>query len=63
MTKKLVAIPEGNLMRIAAMKSVTTLSALKEKPGVDRKTLRAINIRLLCPNLNGGSAKSVRLGA
>lgn len=43
MTKKLVAIPEGNLMRIAAMKSVTTLSALKEKTRVDRKTLRAIN--------------------
>ena len=43
MTKKLVAIPEGNLLRIAATKSVATLSALKEKTGVDRKTLRAIN--------------------
>ena len=42
MTKKL-AIPEGNLMRIAATKSVTTMVALKEKTGVDRKTLRAIN--------------------
>ena len=43
MTKKLVAIPEGNLLRIAATKSIATLSALKEKTGVDRKTLRAIN--------------------
>ena len=43
MTKKLVAIPEGNLLRIAATKSVATLSALKEKTGVDRKTLRTIN--------------------
>jgi hypothetical protein len=43
MTKKLVAIPEGNLMRIAATKSVVTMVALKEKTGVDRKTLRAIN--------------------
>jgi hypothetical protein len=43
MTKKLVAIPEGNLMRIAATKSVTTMVALKEKTGVDRKTLRGIN--------------------
>jgi hypothetical protein len=43
MTKKLVAIPEGNLLRIAATKSVATLTALKEKTGVDRKTLRAIN--------------------
>jgi hypothetical protein len=43
MTKKLVAIPEGNLLRIAATKSVTTMVALKEKTGVDRKTLRAIN--------------------
>jgi hypothetical protein len=43
MTKKLVAIPEGNLMRIAATKSVETMVALKEKTGVDRKTLRAIN--------------------
>jgi hypothetical protein len=43
MTKKLVAIPEGNLLSIAATKSVATLTALKEKTGVDRKTLRAIN--------------------
>ncbi len=43
MTKKLVAIPEGNLMRIAATKSVTTMVALYEKTRVDRKTLRAIN--------------------
>ena len=43
MTKKLVAIPEGNLLRIAAMKSIATLSDLKEKTGVDRKTLRTIN--------------------
>ena len=42
MTKKL-AIPEGNLLRVAAMKGITTLSALEEKTGVDRKTLRAIN--------------------
>jgi hypothetical protein len=43
MTKKLVAIPEGNLMRIAATKSVVTMVALNEKTRVDRKTLRAIN--------------------
>ena len=43
MTKKLVAIPEGNLLRVAAKKDVATLSALKEKTGVDRKTLRTIN--------------------
>jgi hypothetical protein len=43
MTKKLVAVPEGNLMRIAATKGVETLSALKEKTSVDRKTLRTIN--------------------
>jgi hypothetical protein len=42
MTKKL-AIPEGNLLRIAEKKGVATLSALKEKTGVDRKTLRTIN--------------------
>jgi hypothetical protein len=42
MTKKL-AIPEGNLLRVAAKQGITTLSALKEKTGVDRKTLRAIN--------------------
>ena len=43
MTKKLIAIPEGNLLSVAASKGVTTLSALKEKTGVDRKTLRLIN--------------------
>jgi hypothetical protein len=43
MTKKLVAIPEGNLLRIAATKSITTLSDLEEKTGKDRKTLRTIN--------------------
>lgn len=43
MPKKLIAIPKGNLLRIAATKSVTTLTDLKEKTGVDRKTLRAIN--------------------
>ena len=42
MTKKL-AIPEGNLLRVAAKKGITTLSALNEKTGVDRKTLRTIN--------------------
>jgi hypothetical protein len=42
MTKKL-AIPEGNLLRVVAKKGITTLSALKEKTSVDRKTLRAIN--------------------
>jgi hypothetical protein len=43
MSKKLIAIPEGNLMRVAATQSITTLTALKEKVRVDRKTLRAIN--------------------
>jgi hypothetical protein len=43
MPKHLIAIPKGNLMSIAASKSVTSLAALKEKTGVDRKTLRLIN--------------------
>jgi hypothetical protein len=43
MSKKLIAIPEGTLMRVAATQSITTLTALKEKARVDRKTLRAIN--------------------
>ena len=43
MPKNLIAIPEGNLMSVAATKSVTTLTDLKEKTGVDRKTLRLIN--------------------
>lgn len=43
MPKNLIAIPEGNLMRIATSKSITTQTDLKEKTGVDRKTLRAIN--------------------
>ena len=55
MTKKLVAIPEGNLLRIAAMKSIATLSDLKEKTGVDRKTLRTIN--------TGGQVKETTLQA
>jgi hypothetical protein len=37
------SIPEGNLLGIAKSKGITTFSALKEKTGVDRKTLRAIN--------------------
>jgi transcriptional regulator with XRE-family HTH domain len=43
MAKKLQAIPAGNLTRIAASKGCETISAIKEKTGVDRKTLRAIN--------------------
>ena len=43
MSKTLITIPEGNLMRVAATKRITTLTALKEKTGVDRKTLRAID--------------------
>jgi Cro/C1-type HTH DNA-binding domain len=43
MPKEMVSIPEGNLLSVAATKSITTLSALKEKTGVDRKTLRSIN--------------------
>jgi hypothetical protein len=43
MSKKLIAIPAGNLLRSAATKDVATLLSLKEKTGVDRKTLRAIN--------------------
>jgi len=43
MTKKLVTIPEGNLLRIAKNKGVATLLALNEKTRVDRKTLRTIN--------------------
>lgn len=34
MTKK-IAIPKGNLLRIAGSKSITNLSALEEKTGVD----------------------------
>jgi len=33
MPKEMKAIPEGNLLRIAATKSVMTFSALKEKTG------------------------------
>jgi len=33
----------GNLLRVAGKQGITTLSALYEKTGVDRKTLRAIN--------------------
>jgi hypothetical protein len=43
MAKKLIAIPEGNLTNIAKTKGITTLVDLKEKTGVDRKTLRAID--------------------
>jgi hypothetical protein len=43
MSKTLITIPEGNLLRVAATKSITTLTALREKTRVDRKTLRAIN--------------------
>ena len=42
MTKKLT-IPEGNLLRVAAKKGITTLSALYDKTEVDRKALRTIN--------------------
>src|SRR5262245_48995328 len=42
MSKKMIVIPKGNLMRVAASKGHDTFSALKEKTGVDRKTLRAI---------------------
>jgi hypothetical protein len=43
MSKEMKAIPAGNLMSVAATKGITSFSALKEKTGVDRKTLRAIN--------------------
>jgi len=43
MPKKLIAIPEGNLLRVGTTKGCETLSALWEKTGVDRKTLRLIN--------------------
>lgn len=43
MSKKLIAIPGGNLMRVAETKGITTLTALKERTGVDRKTLRLAN--------------------
>jgi Cro/C1-type HTH DNA-binding domain len=43
MPKEMVSVPEGNLLSVAKSKGITTLSALKEKTGVDRKTLRAIN--------------------
>jgi hypothetical protein len=43
MPKEMVSIPEGNLLSVAKSKGITTLSALKEKTSVDRKTLRAIN--------------------
>jgi hypothetical protein len=45
MSKEKISIPAGNLMRVAATKGITTLSALssQEKTGVDRKTLRRIN--------------------
>jgi len=43
MSKEMISIPAGNLMSVAATKGITSFSALKEKTGVDRKTLRAIN--------------------
>lgn len=43
MPKVMISIPEGNLLRVAEAKSIMTLSALKEKTRVDRKTLRSIN--------------------
>jgi hypothetical protein len=43
MSKEMISIPAGNLLSLAATKSIPHLSALKEKTGVDRKTLRAIN--------------------
>jgi hypothetical protein len=43
MSKEMISIPAGNLMSVAATKSITTLVSLKQKTGVDRKTLRAIN--------------------
>jgi hypothetical protein len=43
MPKEMKSIPEGNLLSVASTKGYTTLSALKEKTGVDRKTLRSIN--------------------
>jgi hypothetical protein len=39
----MISIPAGNLLSVAATKSIPHFSALKEKTGVDRKTLRAIN--------------------
>jgi DNA-binding XRE family transcriptional regulator len=42
MPKEMVSIPQGNLLRVAATKGITTQSALNEKTGVDRKTLRSI---------------------
>ena len=43
MSKQMISIPEGNLLRVAEIKNIRTLSDLKEKTTVDRKTLRAIN--------------------
>jgi hypothetical protein len=43
MPKEMVSIPVGNLLSVAKRKGIATLSALKEKTGADRKTLRAIN--------------------
>lgn len=43
MSKEMISIPEGNLLRVAATKGFSNYSALNEKTGVDRKTLRAIN--------------------
>jgi len=39
----MIAIPEGNLLRVAKIKNLKTLAAVEEKTRVDRKTLMAIN--------------------
>ena len=43
MSKEMISIQAGNLMSVAETKGIKTISALKEKTSVDRKTLRAIN--------------------
>jgi DNA-binding Xre family transcriptional regulator len=43
MSKEMISIPEGNLMRVAAIKGITTISDLKQRTTVDRKTLSAID--------------------
>jgi len=43
MSEKMIAIPEGNLLRVAKIKNLKTLVAVEEKTRIDRKTLMAIN--------------------
>jgi DNA-binding Xre family transcriptional regulator len=43
MSKEMISIPEGKLMRVAAIKGITTISDLKQRTTVDRKTLSAID--------------------